>query len=327
MANDLERAIRELAESRARKVELAEWLTSGLRARPSEPEVTIVEAPLRDEVEIVWMSQVAEATPRSPEVAPVPADDASEPVRAMAFAASSAETFAASSAETFAASSAEALPLSETPDTLQPHLLSKELDEEDLAVLPGRPSLRVLGSSLGGLGLGFAKLRLAGPWQALERRPALKRSLAAAAMVMLLGALFLVRRSDAPAHAQTELAAVQTESALLPQPSAEPVVQPLPLEPTPIATSKPRARKAPPAPAPLADDLDGPRGPSVLRYPDLPNRVLSRLASQQDTIRRSEPESETAPESESMPASDVPAPEAASAAADVEQPTWLLDRK
>ncbi|MET0411162.1 MAG: hypothetical protein ABW217_07690 [Polyangiaceae bacterium] len=288
MANDLESSIRELAESRARKLELGEWLTSGLRARPSEPAITISEAPQRDEIEIVWMSQVADATPRSPEVmALAAADEASELVAAAPYAA------------------ADVLPASETPDTLQPHLLSphppsEELDDDDLAVLPSKPSLRVLGSS-------FGKLRLAAPWQAIERRPALKRSLAAAAVLCLLGGLFLVRRGEAPAQVQTELAAMQEESALLPAPPSDEVeVEPPVPAPTPVATNKPRPHKAPPAP--LADELDGPRGPSVARYPDLPNRVLSRLAGQQDTIRRSEPE-----------------PEAA-AADDTEQPTWLLDR-
>lgn len=288
MANDLESSIRELAESRARKVELGEWLTSGLRARPSEPVVTIVEAPQRDEIEIVWMSQVADETPQSPDVAAAPAaHEASELAPAAALAAS-----------------ADILPLSETPDTLQPHLLSRELEDEDLAVLPSRPSLRVLGSS-------FGKLKLASPWRAIERRPALKRSLAAAAVLCLLGGLFLVRRGEVPVHSQTELAAVQHESALLPAPPNEEaqVESALPV-PTPVATSKPRTRKAAPAPEPVVDELDGPRGPSVARYADLPNRVLSRLASQQDTARRSEPE---------------PEPEAA-AADDVEQPTWLLDR-
>jgi hypothetical protein len=293
MANDLESSIRELAESRARKIELGEWLTSGLRARQSEPAVTIVEAPQRDEIEIVWMSQVADATPKSPEVmTPAAADQANELVAAAPYAG------------------ADISPASETPDTLQPYLLSpglprEELDEDDLAVLPSKPSLRVLGSSLG-------KLRLAAPWQAIERRPALKRSLAAAAVLCLLGALFLVRRGEAPAGLLTELAAVQHESALLPAPpSGEAELEPPVPAPAPVATHKPRARKASPPPTPLADEPDGPRGPSVARYPDLPNRVLSRLAGQQDTIRRSEPE---------------PEPEAAASADDTEQPTWLLDR-
>jgi hypothetical protein len=296
MANDLESSIRELAESRARKVELGEWLTSGLRARQSEPPVTIIEAPQRDEIEIVWMSQVAEATPRSPEViAPAEPDEVSDVVTAAPYAA------------------ADVLPASETPDTLQPHLLSphllsEELDDDDLAVLPSKPSLRVLGSS-------FGKLRLATPWQALDRRPALKRSLAAAVVLCLLGGLFLVRRGEAPEQVQTELAAVQHESALLPAPPSDEVeVEPVVPAPVPVTASKPRARKASSPPLPLADELDGPRGPSVARYPDLPNRVLSRLAGQQDTIRRSEPEPE------------VSEPAAAAAADDVEQPTWLLDR-
>lgn len=298
MANDLESSIRELAESRARKIELAEWLTNGLRMRASETPVTIIEAPQRDEIEIVWMSQVADATPPSPEVTTVAsADEAGE--------------LADTDDAPLTARGVDVLPPppSVTPDTLQPHLLSKDLDEEDLAVLPSRPSLRGLGS--------FGKLRLGAPWQALERRPAVKRSLAAAGVLLLLGALFVVRRGEAPPQIQTELAAVQPDAALLLRPSEEAQAEPPPA-PSPLATSKPqpRARKATPAVDPLVDELDGPRGSSVARYPDLPNRVLSRLASQQDTVRRSEPEAE--PEAE---------PETTAAAADdVEQPTWLLDR-
>jgi hypothetical protein len=292
MANDLESSIRELAESRAQKLELAEWLTNGLRARPSEPEVRIVEAPQRDELEIVWMSQLADATPEPTEVVARDAADEGSELAAAALRGSDVRL------------PSDALPASETPDTLQPHLLSKELDDDDLAVLPSKPSLRVLGNALG-------KVKLGAPWQALERRPAIKRWLAAAAVLLLLGGLSLVRRGEAPAQIQTELAAVQPESAPPPPPS-EPV-EIAPVAPSPVVTkAPPRVRKAAPAPspAPVLDELDGPRGPAVARYADLPNRVLARLAKDQDTVRRSEPE----PESE------------ATASDDVEQPTFLLDR-
>jgi hypothetical protein len=309
MANDLESSIRELAESRARKVELAEWLTSGLRVRASEPPVTIVEAPQRDESEILWMSQPKDMSAAAVAFIPAleaeldePAAEAEEPG---ADAPLLEQEALLTSAPTPRVPGVELSPVSETPDTLQPHLLSKELDEDDFAVLPSKPSLRVLGSA-------FSKLPLGAAWHGVQRRPAIRRSLAAAAVLLLFVGLTLVRRSPAPAQAQTELAAVRSESAALlpPPPPESEVVDEAPPSDTPAAASKGqgRGRRVTPPVALAEGEDDGPRGPSVARYPDLPNRVLSRLAKTQDTARHSESE---------------PEPEAS--AGGEERPTWLLD--
>jgi hypothetical protein len=308
MANDLESSIRELAESRARKVELAEWLTSGLRTRASEPAAAIMERPEREDSELVWMSQPKEASGIA-EPAQPDAEGALADVAALAEVAASTQVAGApvtlsEDEPTPRLPGTEDLPRSETPDTLQPHLLSKDLEDEDLAVLPSKPSLRVLGSA-------FGRLPLGGAWGALQRRPALKRSLAAAAMVLLFGALFFVRRGDAPTPGLAELAAVQSESAaLLPPPPPESPVEAevAPIEPPPPAAAKARGARHAARTVALEDELEGPRGPNVARYPDLPNRVLTRLAKTQDTARRSEPE-----------------PEAAASSSAEERPTWLLD--
>src|SRR5690606_25890834 len=102
----------------------------------------------------------------------------------------------ARAAETPRSPEVELTPASATPDTLQPHLITPgELDDEDLAVLPRRPTLafgRAFGALPGALG-----------------RALPPRRLAAAGALVLAAAVLLFLRWRGDDGIQTELAAMR----------------------------------------------------------------------------------------------------------------------
>ena len=151
-----------------------------------------------------------------------------------------------------------------TPQLLPPGMVpsdappARELDEDDLSVLPGRRRKAAPGS----------------------RR---KRAALALAAVLLLVAAALTRRGGGPASnfEGAANAAADTSAALPPPPPAE--AAPTPDEPAPVMTPAPR-RGASGATNPDPGPVD-PRsflgGLAVRRYADVPSPTLSRLAREQ----------------------------------------------
>lgn len=149
-----------------------------------------------------------------------------------------------------------------TAETLAPQVMPSDAadpTDEDLAVL----------------GLGDAQK---------NRRTLLGRVLVAAALLallLLLGRGLLRGKSEAadtrPAEANPSYPAVDEP---LPPPPAEATAQAVPEEEPEAAPEKGQKRgrrRAPPQPS-ADEDPAGPWGPSVARFPDLPQDVLSRLA-------------------------------------------------
>jgi hypothetical protein len=136
----------------------------------------------------------------------------------------------------------------------------RELEDEDLAVLPGRRKT-------------LAPARGRGSW-------ALWLLLLGG---VVLGAAVLSRRSASPvaaASAGVAPAAVDLNGALLPPPpaSAQPVAEPVLREPSVHARA---AGDGPEEDPGLADPRSFLGGPSVRRYADVSSRTLSRLATEQ----------------------------------------------
>lgn len=261
---------------------------SSFRTATPDAEEGLLEPPPRraaaraaERASIAASSSVAEAGPRSALDAPHALSAPPLPVPLpLPRARERSIPEPARAAETPCSPEVELTPASATPDTLQPHLITQgELDDEDLAVLPRRPTLafeRAFGALPGAL------VRALPP-----------RRLAAAGALVLAAAVLLFLRWRGDNGIQTELAAMRPEVELPPPAPSEEVSPP----PEPAAAAPTReASPAPPAPRaarertpkpaaalPAADSTPfGASGPAIARYPDLPPRVLTRLAGENE---------------------------------------------
>ena len=156
-------------------------------------------------------------------------------------------------------SEGEALDAS-NPGAPEPSLASRDLDDDDLSVLPGRRKTRAAG----------------------RRKPALLLLGLLFLGGVLIGTALLSRRDDGSAtDAGNTAAAASPDMAgvlLPPPPTTAPLPEPIEPERTPRARGAAAAPEEDPG---LADPRSFLGGPSVRRYADVPSPTLSRLASEQ----------------------------------------------
>lgn len=294
-------APRQAARPAAARTDFARWLTSDLRIKGSTRTVSEApRAPTRslavnadtpsaqdgEKVDFArWLT--ADLRPRqryapdslAPQVVSTEMTDADA-------APDGVDAFDAASEERLTAAGMTELPNAVEPLGAAGPQPKPELDDDDLAVLPGRARRRAQLSSRGQSSrgrrgaVGLALLLLAGGalWLGGERP---KSDLAA--------------RASAAPPAGAQLAA-------LPPPPPDEVPAELEPEPEPSAAPEPmgnaerRAASAPrkggaaPEPNPELDALDAKlsraRRPNVARYPDLPSPTLSQLARQEQATAR-----------------------------------------
>jgi hypothetical protein len=329
MANDLESSLLELAEAEARKSELAHWLTSDLRSRPSTPSPRASTPSPSASAPAVPSAAVPSAAVSSAAVssAAVPSV-AAEPVASPDPVASPEPTLAGEEAwfaegvqgvgsaseldpPTPSAAAEEVNAPSQGPDTLAPQVLAgTDLDEDDFAVLPKKPTLKGLKSIVGGVAASPWLLRARG-----DRR--VQRGGAVAALLLLAGIAIVAVSSSRRAPLATTLAVQPAEPAAeLPPPAEEVSLEVASDESLPVDTKAPPVQgrlRSRSEKASAEDEWDGIRGPSVGRFPDLPNRVLSRLAREveEGTSKR---HTELADEAETSTEGEGP-------------PSWMLDSR
>jgi hypothetical protein len=280
---------------------LGDWFSQALRAkgsplqsRPPAPEPPVPElAPSEAEVEdpaasfAGWLAR--DLTPKhSVRPSPFPSEAAAPESVVPAPAFSDEASFVPGLANTVAATEqspqrasipalvgADAARPIAAQDSLAPLMVppaesvggsERELDDDDLSVLPGRRKAKAVGPA---------------------RLGTKKYALGVLALLLLVGA-FVTRKGsgpDASLAEGTHAAAASDVAAALPPP---PTDVPAELEPVPEAPSVPRVKHSASSTEPEepADPRSFLGGPSIRRYADVASPTLSKLAAEQRRLQR-----------------------------------------